>query len=133
MPEDKQAALLPPGWFEAWQEATWATDFWGAQQNPPVLRAPNGTVQDSREFWAVGKPVYDPGQIEVPTLIVHAEWDQDLPLDMARTYFGLLVNAPYRRWVEIGEGTHSLLLEKNRMQVLGAVHGFLEEDFTPAA
>ena len=89
-------------------------------------------MQDSREFWAAGKPVYDPGQIEVPTLIVHAEWDQDLPLDMARTYFGLLVKAPYRRWVEIGEGTHSLLLEKNRMQVLGAVHGFLEEDFTPA-
>ncbi len=131
--EDKQAALLPPGWFEAWQKATWATDPWGAAQNPPVLRAPNGTVQDSREFWATGTPFYDPGRIEVPTLIVHAEWDQDLPLDMARTYFGLLVNAPYRRWVEIGEGTHSLLLEKNRMQVLGAVHGFLEEDFTPAA
>lgn len=129
VPEDKQAALLPPGWFEMWQEATWATDAWGAAQKPPVLRAPNGTVQDSREFWAAGTPIYDPGRITAPVLIVHAEWDQDLPLDMARTYFGLLVNARYRRWVEIGEGTHSLLLEANRMQVFGAVQAFLEEDF----
>jgi len=50
---------------------------------------------------------------------------------MARTYFGLLVNARYRRWVEIGEGTHSVLLEANRMQVFAAVQTFLEEDFTP--
>jgi len=129
VPPRKEAALLPPGWFEMWQEATWATDPWGAAQDPPVLRAPNGTVQDSREFWAAGTPVYDPGRITAPVLIVHAEWDQDLPLDMARSYFALLVNARYRRWVEIGEGTHSLLLEGNRMQVFGAVQAFLEEDF----
>lgn len=131
VPPGKEAALLPPGWFETWQEATWATDPWGAAQDPPVLRAPNGTVQDSREFWAAGIPLYDPGRITAPVLVVHAEWDQDLPLDMARTYFSLLVNARYRRWVEIGEGTHSLLLEANRMQVFGAVQAFLEEDFIP--
>ena len=131
VPPGKENALLPPGWFEMWQDATWASDPWGAAQEPPVLRAPNGTVQDSREFWAAGKPVYDPSCITAPTLVVHAEWDVDLPLDMARTYFGLLVNARYRRWVEIGEGTHSLLLEANRMQVFGAVQGFLEEDFIP--
>jgi pimeloyl-ACP methyl ester carboxylesterase len=131
VPTDKQAALLPPGWFELWQESTWATDPWGAAQHPPVLRAPNGTVQDSREFWSSGKPIYDPGRITVPVLIVHAEWDQDLPLDMARTYFSLLTNAPYRRWVEIGESTHSLLLEANRGQVFGAVQAFLEEEFVP--
>lgn len=131
VPAGKEDALLPPGWFETWQEATWATDPWGAAQDPPVLRAPNGTVQDSREFWAAGRTLYDPGRITAPVLIVHAEWDQDAPLDMARAYFALLVNARYRRWVEIGEGTHSLLLETNRMQVFGAVQSFLEEDFIP--
>ena len=47
VPEDKQAALIPPGWFEQWADATWATDPVGAKQNPPVVRAPNGTVQDT--------------------------------------------------------------------------------------
>ncbi len=133
VPADKQAALMPPGWLDQWLASTFATDPWGAAQDPPKLRAPNGTVQDSREFWAAGKPVYDPGEITVPVLLVHADWDQDLPLDMARTYFGLLTGAPYRRWVEIGEGTHCVLLEKNRMQVFAAVQGFLEEEFAPAA
>lgn len=133
VPPGKETALLPAGWFEAWQAATWATDVWGAAQEPPVLRAPNGTVQDSREFWAEGKPVYDPGRITCPVLIVHAEWDQDVPLDIARAYFAQLVNARYRRWVEIGEGTHSLLLEGNRIQVFGAVQAFLEEEFIPGS
>jgi pimeloyl-ACP methyl ester carboxylesterase len=132
VPAEQRDRVLPPHWFKAWAEATFATDPWGGTGPSPTLRAPNGTVQDSREYWAAGKPVYDPGKITVPVLIVHAEWDQDLPLDMARTYFGLLKNAPYRRWVELGEGTHSLHLEKNRMQVFQAVQGFLEEDYAPA-
>jgi hypothetical protein len=48
---------------------------------------------------------------------VHADWDQDLPIDMTKTYFALLTGARYRRWVEIGEGTHSVMMEKNRMQL----------------
>ena len=44
VPEDKKAALIPPGWFEQWADATWATDPVGAKQNPPVVRAPNGTA-----------------------------------------------------------------------------------------
>ena len=39
MPEDKQAALIPAGWFEQWADATWATDPEGAKMSPPVLRA----------------------------------------------------------------------------------------------
>ena len=69
VPEDKKASLIPPGWFEAWADATFATDPVGAAQNPPVLRAPNGTVFDSQTYWQAGKPVYDPAKITVPTLI----------------------------------------------------------------
>jgi hypothetical protein len=47
---------------------------------------------------------------------------------MAQAVFGKLQSAPYRRWVEIGEGTHSVFLEKNRWQVFCAVDGFLGED-----
>ena len=75
----KQAALIPPGWFEQWADATWATDPVGAKQNPPVVRAPNGTVQDTAEFWTSGKTMYDPAKITAPTLIAIGEWDRDTP------------------------------------------------------
>ena len=42
VPEDKKATLIPAGWFDAWADATWATDPDGAKANPPVIRAPNG-------------------------------------------------------------------------------------------
>ena len=131
VPADKQADLIPPGWFEAWADATFATDPVGATQTPPVLRAPNGVVQDGREFWAAGKAQYDPAGIRVPTFLVHAEWDADLPSYMLHAYFAQLKNAPYRRYVEIGEGTHWIYAEKNRMQLFQAVQQFLDEEFKP--
>jgi len=129
--EDKKAALIPAGWFEAWADATFATDAVGAKQNPPVLRAPNGVVQDGREYWSAGKPLYDPGEIRVPTFLAHAEWDQDLPSYMLYAYFDKLSNAPYKRYVQIGEGTHTVIMEKNRMQLFQAVQQFLDEDLRP--
>jgi pimeloyl-ACP methyl ester carboxylesterase len=127
VPEEKKAGLIPAGWFEQWAEATWATDPAGAGQNPPVLRAPNGVAEDSRTYWRAGIPQYDPGKITVPTLIIHAEWDQDLPSDQAHGYFARLTSAPYKRYVELGEGTHTVMLEKNRMQFLREVAAFLDE------
>lgn len=129
---DKQADLIPPGWFEAWASATIASDPVGSKMNPPMLRAPNGTVQDTRDFWAAGKALYDPGQIRVPTFLAHAEWDADLPSYMLHAYFARLTNAPYKRYVEIGEGTHTIIMEKNRMQLFQAVQQFLDERIQPA-
>jgi pimeloyl-ACP methyl ester carboxylesterase len=131
VPEDKKATLIPSGWFEAWADATFATDAVGAKQTPPVLRAPNGTVLDTREFWGAGKPLYDPAGIRVPTFLAHAEWDADLPSYMLHAYFAKLTNAPYKRYVEIGEGTHTIIMEKNRMQLFQAVQQFLDERLTP--
>ncbi len=124
---DKRDALIPSGWFEQWAQATFDTDPWGRQQEPKMLRAPNGTVADSREFWAAGQPRYDPAAIEVPTLIVHAEWDADLPSPMAHAVFAKLSHTPWKRFVEIGEGTHTVLMEKNRLQLFKEVQLFLDE------
>ena len=125
VPEDKVADLIPAGWFEAWADATWATD--PKAKEAGQLRAPNGVIQDLREYWVAGKPYYDAASIRVPTLIVHAEWDQDTPTYMATTLFGLLKNAPVKRMVEIGEGTHTVIMEKNRMQLFREVQLFLDE------
>jgi pimeloyl-ACP methyl ester carboxylesterase len=128
VPEDKKAGLIPSGVFEAWIEATWATDPDAAKHNPPMLRAPNGVIADALATWTAGKAHYDPGKITVPTFLIHAEWDFDLPSYQAREYFAALKNAPYKRLVEIGEGTHTVMLEKNRMQFFREIMGFLDEE-----
>jgi pimeloyl-ACP methyl ester carboxylesterase len=127
IPESKKADIFPPGWFEAWAEATWATDPVGAKMNPPVLRAPNGSVQDSVEYWSAGKAYYDPARITAPVLLVHGEWDRDTPRYMSQALFPLLVNSPGKRYVELAEGTHAMYMEKNRLMLFEAVQAFLDE------
>jgi pimeloyl-ACP methyl ester carboxylesterase len=125
--EDKQADLIPPGVFEAWATATWATDPEASQQNP-MLRAPNGVMEDSANTYGAGKALYDPGKITVPTLLLHAEWDADLPSYQAQAYFAQLKNTPYKRLIELSEGTHTVMMEKNRMQFFHELMGFLDEE-----
>ncbi|MCW5620246.1 MAG: alpha/beta fold hydrolase [Burkholderiales bacterium] len=127
VPADKQADLIPEGWFEAWADATWATDPDSGKWNPPMLRAPNGVLKDVREYWAAQRPYYDPGAILAPTLLIYGEWDQDTPGYMAQTIFGLLENAPWKRLVAIGESTHTIIMERNRLQLFREVQLFLEE------
>ena len=125
---DKQADLIPPGVFDAWADATWATDPESAKQNPPMLRATNGVMEDSLNYWAAGKALYDPGKITVPTLLLHTEWDADLPSYQAQAYFAQLKNTPYKRLIELSEGTHTVMMEKNRMQFFHELMGFLDEE-----
>lgn len=124
VPPDKIAGLIPPGWFEQWASATWDTD--PASRESGALRAPNGVIQDVRAYWTAGKPYYDPHQIQVPTLLIKAEWDQDTPAYMAQALFALLTHAPAKRYVEIGEGTHTVIMEKNRLQLFREVQLFLD-------
>lgn len=127
VPADKQFDLIPPGWFEAWAEATWASDPDSGKWDPPLLRAPNGVIQDGRDYWAAGRAYYDPAAITAATLLIHGEWDQDTPGYMAQSLFGLLRNTTFKRLVVIGEGTHTVIMEKNRMQLVREVQTFLEE------
>jgi len=92
-----------------------------------LLRAPNGVIQDARDYWAAGRPYYDPAAITAATLLIHGEWDQDTPGYMAQAIFGLLSNVVSKRLVVIGEGTHTVVMEKNRMQLLREVQLFLED------
>jgi len=67
-PEEKKKDLMPAAWFEAWSAATLAIDPVGAKQTPPVVRTPNGPVQDTREYEFAGKPLWEPSEIKAPTL-----------------------------------------------------------------
>ncbi len=130
VPEAARAGLVPPGWFEHWAGVTWATDPEGLRRSPPALRAPNGSPADSREYWAAGRPFYDPAKITAPTLLVLGEWDQDTPPYMAQTLFPLLTASPGKRLVLLGEGTHGMWMERNRGALFQAVQVFLEESAT---
>lgn len=128
VPENKKADLIPPGVFDAWANATWATDPDSVTKNPGMLRAPNGVVEDTQLYWGAGKALFDPGKITVPTLVLHAEWDADLPSYLAQNYIKQLKNAPYWRMIEISQGTHTVMMEKNRMQFFRELMGFLDEE-----
>ena len=124
-PKEKEQQLMPAAWFEAWSAAVLATDPAGAKQTPPVVRTPTGTVQDTQEYWFSGKPLWEPSKIKAPALIVLGEWDPNVPT--AQTIFGNLSHAPYKRLVQIGEGSHLVFLEKNRMHLFREVQLFLDE------
>jgi hypothetical protein len=46
---------------------------------------------------------------------------------MGTTVFEKLTNAPYRRRVLLSEGTHKIIMERNRRHLLHEVQLFLEE------
>jgi hypothetical protein len=60
-------------------------------------------------------------------LLVLAEWDRDLPPYMAQTLYPLLTNAAWKRHVVLSEGTHTIVMEKNRVLLFRTVQQFLEE------
>jgi pimeloyl-ACP methyl ester carboxylesterase len=127
VPPEKQATLLPSAWRDAWAAATLATDPVGAAQTPPVVRSPAGPLQDGRDYWNAGKPLYDPARITAPTLIVTAEWDGLNPPALGRVIFTKLTSVPAKRLVEIGEASHLVMLERSRLQLFREVQLFLDE------
>jgi len=127
IPKDRVEEISPTANFDAWWAATLATDPEGARQSPPVVRSPNGVMQDFAELWAQGKPTYDPAAIRAPTLLVVGEWDVVTPPLMAQTLYSQLVNARERRFVLMSEGTHFMPIEKHRMRLIREVQNFIEE------
>jgi alpha-beta hydrolase superfamily lysophospholipase len=90
-----------------------------------VITAPSRVVIVAEHQFAGSrrKAYCDPTKITVPTLLVGAEWDHDLP----QTLSPLLVNSPGKRYVELAEGTHTIMMERNRLKLFEAVQAFLDE------
>ena len=126
IPEARIEEISPRVWFDQWWENILASDPAGAVKPPPVVRAPNGAVKDAFELLLNGIPLYNPADIRVPTLVIVAEWDQDTPTSMALEVFNRLTNAPVKHMVVIPEGTHAIVVEKNRMKLIEAVQRFLD-------
>ncbi len=128
-PEHARQTLVPEGWFEQWADFTLAEDPWSRERAPDQMRASNGPIQDIRDYWLTGRKYYDPANIHVPVLLVHGEWDIDVPVDLVQALFREFTHARYRQWVEIGEATHLVLLEKNRLLAFQAIKDFCDREF----
>lgn len=127
MPKERVDEIAPMSSYEAWWKATQASDPEGARQSPPVVRSPNGVLQDFTEIWAAGKTAYDPANIRAPVLLVVGEWDVVTPPAMALGLYGKLEAARERRLVLMSEGTHFMAIEKHRLRLLREVQNFLDE------
>ncbi len=122
--EAEKETVMPREWFDQWWAEVTAADPDGKGE---TIRAPNGVVQDGREYWEAGKALYDPARIEVPVLVTVGELDRDTPVYMAQTLFPLLTGAPWRRLSVLSGGTHAILMESHRMLLFRGVQQFLEE------
>ena len=124
---DRQQDLIPPGVLEAWWNANMEADPVGATMAPPGVRAPNGLLVDAFKYWEADTRYYDPSAIRAPVLLVVGDWDVDTPAYMAQAILTRL-GSREKRLVIVGEGTHHLMLERNREQMFREVQSFLDHD-----
>lgn len=83
--------------------------------------APNGTLVDLTA--AVDEPLYDPGVIEAPTLVVRGSLDTASRRPDALALYDA-VGADHRRYAELAGGTHFMQLESTRERLVGTVRAF---------
>lgn len=126
-PQHKRQELIPAGGFEAWMEKTISSEPDETLRINKQFRASNGPVQDIRDYWTAGKPYYDPADIEVPVMLIHGEWDIDVPIELAQAWFLKATGSPEKRWLEVGEATHMMVLEKNRQLIFTALTDYFNE------
>lgn len=131
VPYGRRDELLPQDSFAAWSAAALTTDPVGAMKNPPVMRVPAGVSEDFRKYWEQGKSYYDPTRIVAPTLVIVAEWDNVTPPSGAKALYDSLANSAGRRLVELKEGSHIVMLEKNRISLFETVQQFLDAATAP--
>lgn len=124
---EQAMAVAEASHIRAWARAAIASDPASAVDNPGLLRAPAGVVQDVRRAQAEQAGLYDPRQIRCPTMIAVGEWDAETTPEQGRAVFHLLERAAERRMVVLGRGTHTLLLEHQRHALHAVVAGFLNE------
>ena len=123
-------AEMPPG--ADWREEAVLRDLWaqsiadqGRPADAPAFEAPNGTHIDLWEAMN-GRPLYDPGAVRCPTLLIRGGAD---PTSTRADALGLMdrLAARERRYVEIANGAHFVSAERRAPQVFAATNAFLRE------
>jgi alpha-beta hydrolase superfamily lysophospholipase len=72
-----------------------------------------------------GKLAYDPADIKSSFLVVRGEWDTLNTEQDARWLLAAAASSPEKKYVEVPQATHLMLLERNRHALYRATNAFL--------
>ena len=113
----------PAAWRDETLMQAWF-DLMQADEPGDVIRAPNGVLED---LWDVfnGRPRYDAGAIEVPTLVIRGSDDPESTREDALGLFATLASE-HKLYSEVGRATHFLPLEHRRHALHAQVAAFLD-------
>jgi len=108
-----EAPVLSRLHFEGWSARYLDSDPESRSRDPAGVKTPLGPFSEIIKAWH-GQLAYDPSKIRSPVAIVRGEWDGLMQDDDARWLFDALTQAPVKRDIKIGRGTHLMHLEAMR-------------------
>jgi pimeloyl-ACP methyl ester carboxylesterase len=117
--------------FEEWGERYLDSDPQSRSRDPKGVKTPLGPFSEIIKAWH-GQLAYDPGAVRAPIAIIRGEWDGLILDDDAHWLFNALAQAPVKRDIKIGRGTHLMHLEAMRLALWRESIDFLRgEDVAP--
>ena len=117
--------------FAEWGERYLDSDPESRSRDPAGVKTPLGPFSEIIKAWH-GRLAYDPSQVRSPVAIIRGEWDGLMLDDDARWLFNAFSNAPIKRDIKIGRGTHLMHLEAMRPALWRESIDFLRgEDAAP--
>ncbi|SDU15518.1 alpha/beta hydrolase [Stappia sp. ES.058] len=111
--------------FQAMVRASLADDPQSPRHEAPAFRAPNGTFVDLFEAFSA-RPLYDPGAIRAPALLIRGGADPTSTRSDALQLFDRL-GSEQKHYLEIANGAHFVSAERQAPSVFDATARFLLE------
>jgi len=113
--------------FEEWSKRYLDSDSESRSRDPAGVKTPLGPFSEIIKAWH-GQLAYDPSQVRAPVAIIRGEWDGLILDDDARWLFDAFTQAPAKRDIKIGRGTHLMHLEAMRPALWRESIDFLRGD-----
>jgi pimeloyl-ACP methyl ester carboxylesterase len=110
--------------FDEWSQRYLDSDPESRTRDPAGVKTPLGPFSEIIKAWH-GRLAYDPGKVRAPVAIIRGEWDGLMLDDDARWLFDAFAQAPVKRDIKIGRGTHLMHLESMRFALWRESVGFL--------
>jgi len=127
LPNGEYVGVNRDFFLKFWGSKYLDTDSMSRQRTPPSVMVPAGPDLDTADIER-GEFPYDPKLIEMPTLIIFAEWDSVATEEGGKRLFDLISGARDKRRIVIGKGTHVLQLESSRHILYAEVVNFLRRN-----
>lgn len=125
IPFEDKSAWRSNAVFDALFSACVQEDAVAGSKKSNAFRAPNGTLVDLFGAYT-GHPVFNAKNITLPTLLIRGDHDETSSRIGALKLFDELASQQ-KVYVEVGNGAHFVILEKQALKVHQAVASFLAE------